>query len=104
MISCIPSALASLAQQRIDSALGAAEPQLEWRANQIDFAVASRLDQVHDRFLRPRRGVESLTHRLEAQVEALTAFSGQLPADAGAELETRKEHLTWLLSELRRGG
>lgn len=103
LTSCITPALTSLARRNAEFALAKAEPQLEWRANQLDFTVASALNRADVRFLRPQRGVEALTHRLEAQVEALDEFSAQLPSEAAADLEIRKGHLTWLLSELRRG-
>jgi hypothetical protein len=103
LATCITSALTSFPRHRVEAALRRTEPDLEWRASQLDFAVANTLDRAHVRFLRPRRGLESLTHRLEAQLEALDEFSGQLPAETAADLETRKGHLSWLLSELRRG-
>jgi hypothetical protein len=95
-------AVHAAARSSVDAALGRAEPEIERRANQIDFAVASTIDRHRTRLLKPRRGVESLTRRLEAHVDVLDEMSREVPPEAAKELDARKGHATWLLNELRR--
>ncbi|HEX2085718.1 MAG TPA: hypothetical protein VHF89_08555 [Solirubrobacteraceae bacterium] len=90
------------ARRGFETVLGRTEPQIEWRANQLDFAVASTINRARVRLLKPRRNLEALTRRLEAQVAVLDEASSAVGPEASAEIDTRKEHVTWLLNELRR--
>lgn len=90
------------ARRGFETALGRTEPQIEWRANQLDFAVASTINRARVRLLKPRRNMEALTRRLEAHVAVLDDASRDMSPEAATEIETRKEHVSWLLNELRR--
>jgi hypothetical protein len=95
-------ALGAARGPRTVAAREAAERELWRRATEVDFAVASTIDRARVRLLKPRHGVEDLTRRLETHVQTLDEISRDLPADAARELDARKEHATWLLTELRR--
>jgi hypothetical protein len=95
-------AASSMKQSGVDATIGRAEPELEWRAKQVDFLVADHLERVRLRLVKPRRGMEALTRRLEAQRDALDDLSKQVTPEAATDLEARKGHVSWLLNELRR--
>ncbi|MGH3622494.1 MAG: hypothetical protein ACRDQ5_11990 [Sciscionella sp.] len=74
---------------------------LQRRATELDFEVASRIDRIHGRLLAPRR-VSALAGRLQAELAAIDNLQAEVPQDAAADLAAQKGQIAWLLSELRR--
>ncbi|MGC7102110.1 hypothetical protein ACPZ19_46205 [Amycolatopsis lurida] len=82
----------------VDRLLG---PDLERKATELDFAVASRIDRVRAALL-ARERMRDLADRLQGQLTALDAVRKDLPEPAAEELTAEKGQLAWLLGELRR--
>ena len=85
----------------LDVVLRVPAPELVDRAEQFDFAIASRLDRLRAQLLHSQR-LNVVSGRLEAQIDALDELQEHVPQDAARDLQAQKGQLQWLLSELRR--